>query len=539
MLIQLVSIADPGRGLKFEENKSQWPATYHYGASIPGGSFFVQPGVFTFLFFDQAQIDQWHEKSHGADDGGEWPTEMVDGVRVETRFIGANHRATAVPIDQNSDYSNYFIGTDTRSWAPGVRNYQAVQYQALYTGIDLMIYSSEQNLKYDFVVAAGADPSVIQFAYEGIDKVMLSAGGDLEVESQWPLFIEKKPVAYQYIDGRRVLVPCQYQLANGVVSFQFPKGYDACQPLVIDPLLIFSTYSGSTADNWGSTATPGEHGTLYSAGVTWNNDGGRFPATTGAFQSVLSGAFDIGILKYDSTGTRLLYATYLGGTETDSPHSLVVNKDNELLVLGTTSSMDYPTTPSAYDRVFAGGTPANGVVSYRHGSDILISKFSSDGMNLLASTLLGGAENDGLNQGVLVQNYGDQQRGDIITDSSNNVYIATVTGSPAFPIVNGLFDTYGGGITDAVIIKMNPDLTSIAWSTFVGGSGTDACHTIKFDKAGDLFIGGGTSSPEFPVTVGSYQTTFKGVADGWIASLSADGTAWQQATFTGTNSFDE
>lgn len=539
MLIRLVSLADPGRGLKFVENKSQWPVIYNFGAAIPGGSFFVQPGVFTYLFLDQARIDQWHEQSHHADGADGLSNDMIGGVRVETRFLGANHHSTAVAIDQNSDYTNYFLGTDTQSWAPGARNFQALLYQALYPGIDLKVYSTDQNLKYDFVVAAGADPLVIQFAYAGIEKAFLNSAGDLEVESGWPLFIEKKPVAYQDIDGKRVLVSCQFQLVYGVVSFQFPDGYDACYPLVIDPLLIFSTYSGSGADNWGSTATPGEHGTLYSAGVTWNQFGGIFPATAGAFQTSLSGVFDIGILKYDSTGSRLLYATYLGGRETDSPHSLVVNQHNELLVLGTTSSMDFPTTPSAYDRVFSGGTFASGVVHYNRGSDILISKFSSDGKILRASTLLGGTGNDGLNQGVLVQNYGDQQRGDIITDDANNVYLATVTASPEFPIVNGLYDTYGGGNTDAVIVKMDSDLSNILWSTFVGGSGADACHTIKFDKAGDLFVAGGTSSPEFPVTSGSYQTAFNGMADGWIASLTADGSLWQRATFTGTASFDE
>ncbi|MGC3946863.1 MAG: hypothetical protein QM762_20485 [Chryseolinea sp.] len=542
MTLRFAAAADPGKGLKFIENKSQWPACYDYGASIPGGSFFAQPGVFTYVFLDAERIGQMHEQTHQADPASEG-CDLIDGVRVQTHFIGANGRATVSAIDQNSDYSNYFIGTDERSWASGVRNYQALLYQALYPGIDLKVYSSDHNLKYDFIVEAGADPSVIRFSYDGIDAVSMNASGDLEVEAKWPLFIEKKPVAYQHIDGKRVLVSCQYELINGTVSFQFPEGYDTCYQLVIDPLLIFSTYSGSTADNWGSTATPGEHGTLYSAGVTWKNpqlqSPGNFPATAGAFQVTLGGVFDIAVLKYDSTGSKLLYATYLGGGQTDSPHSLVVNEENELFVLGSTSSHDYPTTANAYDRVFNGGGNFYAVVPYKYGSDIMISRLSGDGRQLLASTLLGGIENDGLNQGVLVQNYGDHQRGDIITDSAGNVYVATVTASPEFPIVNGLHNTYGGGNSDAVLIKMNRQLSTILWSTFIGGSGSDACHTIKFDKNGDLFIAGGTSSPDFPVTAGSYQTTFNGVADGWIASLTSDGTVWQRSTFTGTASFDE
>lgn len=547
LLLRLEVTADPGkiagdapvadRELKFQENKNQWPDRYQFGAKIPGGMLLVEPGVFNYIFYDGERIEAIHERRHqpGNESGHD---DRIDGVRVETRFIGSNDRALAMPIDKNSDYTNYFLG-DAASWASGVRNFQALLYADLYPGIDLKVYSSDRNLKYDFIVASGADPSLIRFAYAGTDKVILNQSGDLEVSSKWPLFIEKKPVAFQVIEGMRVAVPCQYQLVDGVVSFQFTDGYDACYPLIIDPLLIFSTYSGSTADNWGSTATPGERGTLYSAGVTWSNSGGLFPATPGAFQTQLNGAFDIGILKYDSTGTRLLYATYLGGRQTDSPHSLVVNSNNELLVLGTTSSDDFPTSGSAYDRVFSGGPMIGGVVDYLFGTDILISKFSSDGRQLLASTLLGGTSNDGLNQGVLVQNYGDHQRGDIITDASNNVYIATVTSSPEFPIVNGLFTTYGQGISDAVVVKMSGDLREILWSTFIGGSGADASHTIKFDKNGDLFVAGGTSSSDFPVTPGSYQTAFNGVADGWIASLKSDGTQWQRATYTGTSSFDE
>lgn len=538
ILFQLVCVAEPGKGLKFIENKSQWPANYDYGASIPGGSFFSQAGSFTYIFFDAERLGQLHEQSHHATPANEG-CDLVDGVRVETRFIGANGGATVTPINQNSDYTNYFIGSDETSWAGGVRNYQALLYQALYPGIDLKIYSADHNLKYDFIVEPGADPSVIQFSYDGIGDVAMNPSGDLEVSAKWPLFIEKKPVAFQYIDGKKVLVSCQYQLIEGVVSFQFPEGYDHCYPLVIDPLLIFSTYSGSTADNWGSTATPGEHGTLYSAGVTSGLFGGRFPTTTGAFQTNLSGLYDVGILKYDSTGSRLLYATYLGGEENDSPHSLVMSGTGELLVLGTTSSDDFPTSIAAFDRVFDGGSYVRSVIEYSSGTDIFVAKLSSDGRTLVASTLLGGTSNDGLNQGILVQNYGDHQRGDIISDPSGNVYIATVTSSPDFPIVNGLEENFGGGITDAVLIKMNPGLSEIMWSTFIGGSGVDACHTIKFDSNGDLFIAGGTSSPNFPVTAGSYQTAFNGVADGWIGSISSDGATWQRATFTGTSSFDE
>lgn len=521
------------------ENKGQWTAAYQFAARVPGGSFFIQPGVFTYIFLDEARIDELHEHTHRAGDTEVDDSDLIDGVQIQTRFIGANPVAQALEIGQSSDYSNFFLGNDECAWASDVRSYQALLYRQLYAGIDMKVYSSGENIKYDFIVEAGADPTVIRFEYAGTYDVALNTSGDLEVASTWPLFTEKKPVAYQEIDGKRVWVKCHYELVDGIVSFNFPEGHDACYPLVIDPLLIFSTYSGSTADNWGSTATPGEHGTLYSAGVTRGDLGGTFPTTNGVFQTRLSGLYDIGILKYDSTGSMLLYASYLGGSQTDSPHSLVMNSAGELLVLGTSSSTDYPTSGSAFDRVFRGGTRIDAVVDYAMGTDIVVTKLARDGRQLLASTLLGGTSNDGLNQSILVQNYGDHQRGDIITDASNNVYIATVTASTDFPAINGLYTTYGGGNTDGVVIKMNPDLSEIFWSTFVGGSDADACHTIQFDRSGAVYVAGGTASADFPATAGSYQSMFQGVADGWIARIDADGTQWQKATLTGTPLFDE
>ena len=319
-------------------------------------------------------------------------------------------------------------------------------------------------------------------------------------------------------------------------------GYDPCYELTIDPLLIFSTYSGSIADNWGSTATPAEHGNLYSAGVTSHiNAGGSFPATPGAFQTNYGGLYDIGILKYDSVGKRLLYATYLGGDNSESPHSLVVNAKNELIVLGTTSSLNFATSVNAFDRTFNGGVTANHVILFSNGSDIFVARFSQDGSKLLGSTFLGGSQNDGLNPtfGALTKNYGDELRGDIITDESSNIYVSSVTASNNFPMTKGRDSTYNGGDTDAILIKLSADLSSIIWSTYLGGSGTDASHTLKLDKDNGIFLAGGTTSANFPVKSSAYQPSQKGDADGWIAHIGNKGDTIYNATFTGTGSFDQ
>ncbi len=538
--------ADPDPGIKYVENKNQWPASIQYSARIPGGRMFVQPGSFTYCFIDQERLQQLHERSHhsqsqeGTDIS---PSEKIDGIRMQVNFVGSRKDLIPVTEGRSKEYYNYFLGNDSSAWAANAYAYQSLHYASLYNGIDLNVYSSDRNVKYDFIVAPQADPSQIRLSYSGNEQMVISGSGDLNINAAWVEMIEKKPVAFQIIDGKRIHVPCEYRLRGFEVTFAFPDGYDPCYELTIDPLLIFSTYSGSTADNWGSTATPGEDGNLYSAGITnEDNYGGNFPATNGAFQVSYGGIYDVAILKYDSAGTTMMYATYLGGSRSESAHSLVMNHAGDLVVLGTTSSADFPTSTEAWDRSFGGGTLVTGVViPYEQGSDIFIATLNKTGNHLLSSTYLGGSLNDGINPayGPLTQNYGDQQRGDIITDANNNVYISSVTASNDFPLVNSIDNSYNGGATDAIVVKLTQNLSQVIWSTYLGGEGVDASHTIKFDKTGDLFVGGGTTSLNFPVTAEAYQTANAGGADGWILTLDAAGTAVKSATLTGTNAFDQ
>ena len=259
---------------------------------------------------------------------------------------------------------------------------------------------------------------------DGVDGIEKS-DDELEIRTAVGSLTEQKPFSYQLNDHNKQTVPSEYRLHNNIVSFSFPADYDECRELIIDPLLIFSTYSGSTADNWGSTATPGEHGTLYSAGVTRQDLGGFFPATVGAFQTTNHGSFDMAIIKYDSAGTRFLYATHLGGANNDSPESLVVDKaSGDLIVLGISSSPDYPTSANAFDKSFNLGTTIfNRVLNTDDQWDIVLTRLSPDGDQLVGSTFLGGSGNDGLNVpkqsgGPLVVNYGDEMRGDVITDET-------------------------------------------------------------------------------------------------------------------------
>ena len=538
----VISASDPNPGLRFIENKNQWPSDVQFSADIPGGTMVVRAGGFSYYFVDNSAM-------HGSppanpDASAPW---SIRGHVVDVNFLRANASASPRPFGLRDDYYNYFIGKDRKKWASRARAYEGILYPDFYQDIDLKVYSSGDNLKYDFLVSPGGDPARISIRYDGAESLSVLKNGDLRMTTTMGEILEKKPIAWQYVNGRRLHVPCNYELRGTTLSFSFPEGYDRCYELVIDPLLIFSTYSGSQADNWGSTATPGENGTLYSGGITDHFVSGifsgEFPATPGTFQTVYGGGYDVGILKYDSAGTQLLYASYLGGGGTDTPHSLIVNSKNELIIFGTTSSQDFP-LENAFDATFNGGESVgqqDHVLDYTDGSDIFVSRISADGATLLSSTYIGGSLNDGLNdiEGGLVANYGDEQRGDIITDADDNVYVSSVTASSDFPIVNGFDPVYNGGATDAVVLKLTADLSAITWSTFLGGTGTDASHTIKVDNDNHVYVGGGTLSSDFPFVAGGFQVTKGDTTDGWIVKIHHSGSGILNSTFIGTDSFDQ
>jgi hypothetical protein len=526
--------------IKFIENKCQWPDAIQFSARIGGGSMALNAGGFTYTFIDQERLDELHDQGHHSENEVRTSDFQIAAHQVQVSFLGANKASTPLPINKLPEYYNYFLGSDPSVWSSHVAAYEAILYPNYYQGIDLKVYSLGSNIKYDFNLAAGADPAQIKFRYAGADQIIME-NGDLVVSASKFTFYEKKPVAYQIINGVKHYIKCNYVLNDNEVSFQFPESYDACYPLVIDPLLIFSTYSGSTADNWGSTATPGEHGTLYSAGVMNQHFEGTFPATAGAFQVTYAGAYDVAILKYDSTGQHLLYASHLGGNGNESAHSLVINPQNELLVLGTTSSPNFPTTFGAIDDSYNGGNFEANVIPYNNGSDIFVARISPDGSQLLSSTYLGGSANDGLNPSTspLVANYGDELRGDIITDEVGNIYISSVSSSLDFPVSNSFGLAFNGGETDALILHLNADLSQIIWGAFLGGSAADASHTIKIDSEGNLFVAGGTSSSNFPTTPAVYQTTHAGTVDGWISKVKGDGSVILSSTYTGTPAFNQ
>ncbi|TGE27262.1 DUF7948 domain-containing protein [Hymenobacter metallicola] len=527
----------PGRTLEFTENKGQWNSRVRYLAEVPGGRLFLENRGFTYAFIDPKAVEQQHE--HTA------TPNRVRAHAYSMTFEGGNAKPTFVPTEATTDKRNYFQGSDARHWASGVQAFRRVRYENIYAGISAQLYeNSSARLEYDFHLQPGANPAQIRLRYAGADKLSLQQG-NLVIQTGVGSVTEQAPQAWQRLGDTRIPVSCAYVLQGNVVSFRLGK-YDPKLPLVIDPTVIFSSFTGATGDNWGFTATYDQQGNMYSGGIIKQLS---FPVSPGAYDVSFNGIWDIAIIKYNTAATGAasrLYATYLGGDSTEAPHSLVVNSAGELVVMGSSGSQNYPTTPGAFDATFNGGPRINklNALHYGNGSDIVVSKLSADGSKLTASTFLGGTDTDGLmllNAGALVHNYGDQFRGDVITDGSGNVYLTSATTSVNFPLASTTsIQSRNAGGYDAVVCKLSPDLKTLLWSTYLGGTATDAAYSIQLDAKRDVYVSGGTTSTNFPTTPGSYKPQHPtNDADGFVAHISADGTRIEQATYLGTSSYDQ
>ena len=542
--------------LEFIENKGQWDTHARYAAPLPGGRLFAEADGLTFALLANGGPAQLGH--HGRKGGTPWPlTGPVRGHALTLHFEGANAATRLSAETPTAEHRNYFLGADPKHWARDVRGFRELRYADLWPGVNARVYeSADQHLEYDFELAPGAQPAAIGLRHDGAEALTVDASGNLLVKTSVGTIIERAPHAWQTTaTGQRQAVVCRYVLAGTVVRFALGK-YDTGRPLTIDPVVVFATYSGSVANNWGFTATYDPQGNLYSGGIAFE---AGYPANPGAFQTTFAGLIDIAIIKYNTSVSGLaarVWATYLGGDKADFPHSLVVNNQGELLVLGSSGSADYPTTLGALQSTFGGGTVASpfgygAPYNSPTGSDLVITRLAADGAALVGSTFLGGSGNDGLlplnpsvspNSAVpqLAHNYGDPFRGDILVDAADNVYIASHTTSNDFPVARGFSSTYHGGASDGVVCKLTPDLKALIWSSYLGGSGADAAYSIQLEPAsGDVYVAGGTLSDDFPVTAGAYHTARPGRIDGFAVRIAAAGTSLLRATYVGTAAYDQ
>ncbi|MDF2187614.1 PKD domain-containing protein [Paraflavitalea sp. CAU 1676] len=565
-----ITAQDGVSAFEFTENKGQWDKQVRFKGEVSAGAFYLHNNGFTVVQHNGDDLTSFFHRHHRvaeegkggisrpdrgpngkpgqpAPDPGIPPPPTIRSHAYRVQFVGANEHPLIQPDKQVQTSVSYFLGDDPSKWAVDVPVFQAIVYKDVYPNIDIRYYSEYGRLKYDIIVRPGGDPRQITMRYEGADKISIKKN-ELIIKTSVGELKEMYPYTYQFdMQSGKKEIECSYVLSEkNTVQFSVAN-YTKTATLVIDPTLVFCSFTGSPANQYGFTATPGPDGSLFSGGIVF---GQGFPTTPGAYQSGYGGGnsvsdlggIDMGIFKFTPNGRRA-YATYLGGSGNDYPHSLICDGAGNLVVMGKTYSNNWvgKLVPGA-----AGG-----------GGDIALAKLNATGTQLIGALRVGGSAADGVNitnqiegRGVKTSTmrfYGDDSRSEVILDDANNIYVAAQTQSTSgsaenrFPTTSSVFQGTPGGAQDGVVMKISPNCDAIIWSSFLGGSGDDAAFVLSLNPTNnELYVGGGTTSTNFPGTgSGGYQTAFQGgVADGFVARISNNGTTLIRSTYLGTDAFD-
>jgi hypothetical protein len=532
---------------------------------------------------------------------------------VRMRLVGTNPQARATGLDALPAKTNYFIGKDPKKWRTKVPNYAKVKYEGVYPGIDLVYYGNQGQLEYDWAVAPGADPNAITFEIAGADGVRppegerrsplrIDAHGDLMISTGAGEVRFKKPVAYQlaenpkakvrsavnswqsavakdegqrtkdgrkYVDGRYVLraVNPKSKIKNPkssrpqyLVSFELSP-YDRALPLIIDPVLSYSTYLSGPDSEFESAGTQinslavDAAGNAYVAGTTTSTD---LPTSPGASDSAcgsdgacggqplpdglvtLVPPSDIFVAKFNPEGTALLYSTYLGGGLWDGANAIAVDAAGNAYVAGSSNSPDYPTTAGTLQPGCGSDGACNLDADGYTWSDAVLTKLSPDGSSLVYSTFLGGRSYD--------------QANGLALDPAGNAYVGGMTTSTDFPTTSGVLPTeplppdcgtaFGGASCSlGFVAKVEATGSSLLYSTLLGG-GSDSVAAVAADAAGHAYATGETQSATFPTTAGAFRRSFAGgecsvevmvfpCPDVFVAELNPEGSSLVYSTYLG------
>lgn len=528
--------------IEFIENKGQWDSRVTYQGTVSNGAIFLREGGFTILQHNPGDYADLIRFIHNQKPGGGLVTE-ADAMTLRSHaynvdFLGASSSVKSIPDKPIPTYNNYFIGNDPSKWAAKCHIYQGVTLKDVYPNIDVRYYTDNGFLKYDIIVNPGGDVSKIALKYDGVDKLEVK-NKQLSIKTSVGELRESAPYTYQAAATGKAEVSCKYTIKDNIVRFDV-KNYDPSATLIIDPVVIFCSFSGSKADNWGFTATYGPDGSMYGGGIVF---GIGFPTSPGAFQTTYQGGggsqpVDIGIIRLSPNGSQRIYATYIGGTGNEQPHSLVVDNQGNLIIAGRSNSTDYPVVN-------------NGALAGT-GFDIVVTKIKADGSGpLIGSRKIGGSGDDGVNisstraSNSLQRNYGDDGRSEVILDAAGNVYVASSTQSTNFPGTAGSFQPANAGAQDGVVLKLNPNLSSLLFASYLGGSGDDAAYVLSLSPAGDIYVAGGTASPDLigdhSGTIGTTNNTSGGnpTIDGFVARINNTGSTLIKSTYLGTDKIDQ
>lgn len=505
------------------------------------------------------------------------------GNQLQMRFVGGNPRAQVIGLSPFQSKSNYLIGSDPGNWHTNIANYAKIKYESIYPGIDLVFYGNHGQLEYDLNVSPRVDPEHIRLKFDGVKNLFVNAEGELVLQSGAGEIRQSEPTVYQDTPNGTKNIASRYILrSNFEVGFQLGP-YDRSKPLIIDPVLSYSTYLGGSGMEQAFSIAVNALGEAYITGFTKS---ANFPAVGSIQPSFGGGPADAFVVKLNSTGNAVVYSTYLGGSGNDSGNGIAVDSEGNAYVTGFTDSMNFPTTTGAFQS------------KQNSGLDLFITKLNDTGTGLIYSTYLGGsgddengaiavdsagnayvsgdttstdfptpnalqADNKGQrdvfvakftpNGSLLFSTYIGGSKGDksggITVDSSNAIYITGATQSPDFPTTEGAFDTsFGGGdcigllCGDAFVTKLNDIGTRIVYSTYLGGDGADGALGIAVNQSGNIYVTGTTDSPNFPVNPLAFQKQFRGGdgsgGDAFVTEFNNEGSALIYSTYIGGRGAD-
>lgn len=490
----------------FIQNNGQIdPKVRFYGKTVGHSTFFTGRGIYFSLTGDQS-----------------FQSEII---KLTYPGVDKDPEITAEGLLEGK--ANYFVGNAPEKWRTNIPMYRAVVYKEVYKNVDIRFYGNNQQVEYDIIVKPGADPSCIQLAYEGIKGLEIAKEGDLEIVLRGGRCIQKKPYVYQEIEGNRIEVEGEFKIKGSKIkdkdikskirnpkskikNLQFIYGfqvasYDKRYPLIIDPILLYSTYLGGSGGDVGNGIAVDTSGNIYVTGVTESNN---FPSDSTLFGDN-AGDADVFITKISASGSSLLYSTYLGGDSTDGGEGIAVDSSGNAYITGFTMSSDFP-VESAIFKSNAGD------------SDAFVAKLDASGSSLVYSTYLGG---NGYDRG-----YG------VAVDTSGNAYIAGFTESNNFPVASPLFSSNAGN-ADAFATRIDALGSNIIYSTYLGGKGYDFGNGIAVDTSGNAYITGSTGSSDFPTASAIFEKN-AGDTDAFITKLNASGSSIIYSTYLGGSGGD-
>jgi hypothetical protein len=445
-------------------------------------------------------------------------------IVVRLKPLGMQPRAEVVAMDPQPGKINYFIGNDPKKWHKNIPTYKAVVYREAYPGIDLKFYGNGHHLEYDLIVKPGADPGQVKFQYQGIKGLELTRNGDLTITlPDGATLTQKKPVAYQKIAGQRVPRVANFKVCQDLVHFTyaFDVGvYDDRYPLIIDPSLEYFTYLGGVTFDWGNGIAVDSTGRyIYVTGQTYS---AQYPVFTGnkIFPPGSTPTSAIFVTKLDVTQTdqaNLVYSTMLGGNNDNLGAAIAVDGEGYAYVTGGTEASNFPISSGAVQSVYGGGY-----------WDVFVLRLGSDG-GLDASTYLGGGDLDG-GRGIALQKDGDGK--------AVSVYVTGKTFSSDFPkVLNAVPLSPYKGNGDGFVAKLDPTLSQLTYSIYLGGKDDDGGNGIAADSDGNAYVTGSTVSSDFRPIVNAFRSKKSGTYDAFVTKLNpSGGVLW--STFLGGKDYD-